>query len=93
MTVTATVQPYLFFDGKCEEALEFYKKTLDAKVGMMMRAGESPEGKPQDVPADKIMHAGFTIGNTSSWRPTATRKVSRSSMAFVYRSVPKTKPK
>ena len=58
------VQPYLFFDGKCEEALEFYKKTLDAKVGMMMRAGESPEGKPQDVPADKIMHAGFTIGNT-----------------------------
>ena len=39
------VQPYLFFDGRCEEALDFYKKALGAKVEMMMRFKESPEGK------------------------------------------------
>ena len=38
-----TVQPYLFFDGKCEEALGFYKKALDAKVEMMMRFKENPD--------------------------------------------------
>ena len=46
------VQPYVFFDGKCEEALEFYKGAIGAKVDMMMRFSESPE-KPQPgmVPA------------------------------------------
>ena len=39
------VQPYLFFDGRCEEALDFYKKALGAKVEMLMRFKESPEGK------------------------------------------------
>ena len=67
MTVqqTATVQPYLFFDGKCEEALEFYKSTIGAKVDMMMRFKESPE--PAHAPAnsgDKIMHAAFHVGET-----------------------------
>ena len=37
------VQPYLMFDGRCEEALDFYKKALGAKVGMMMRFKENPE--------------------------------------------------
>jgi PhnB protein len=59
--------PYLFFDGRCEEAIEFYKKTLGAKVGMMMRFKESPESPPPDcVPAasaDKIMHACMSIGD------------------------------
>ena len=36
------VTPYLFFDGRCEEAIEFYKKTLGAKVDMMMRFKEAP---------------------------------------------------
>jgi len=40
------VQPYLFFDGRCEEALDFYKKALGAKVEMMMRYKESPEPPP-----------------------------------------------
>jgi len=62
---TATVQPYLFFDGKCEEALEFYKSAIGAKVDMMMRFKESPE--PAQAPAnagDKIMHAAFHVGET-----------------------------
>src|SRR5215467_7573752 len=38
--------PYLFFDGRCEEAIEFYKKALGAEVKMMMRYKESPEPPP-----------------------------------------------
>ena len=40
------VQPYLFFDGKCEEALDFYKQAIGAKVDMLMRFSESPEKPP-----------------------------------------------
>ena len=39
------VQSYLFFDGRCEEAIEFYKKTLGAEVGMLMRWKDSPENR------------------------------------------------
>lgn len=61
------IQPYLFFDGKCEEALEFYKHALDASVTMLMRFQDSPEPpKPGCAPADlnKVMHAQFQIGET-----------------------------
>jgi PhnB protein len=60
------VQPYVFFDGRCEEALAFYKKTLGAEVGMMMRFKESPEGNENLAhgTGDKIMHAFFTVGGT-----------------------------
>lgn len=67
MTKNAIVQPYLFFDGKCEEALEFYKKALGAKVNMLMRFKDSPEPTPPGCgPQDsnKVMHAQFQIGNT-----------------------------
>src|SRR5262245_20786977 len=59
------VTPYLFFDGRCEEAIEFYKKALGAEVGMMMRFNESPEKPPPGmVPPgseNKIMHACIRI--------------------------------
>ena len=60
------VQSYLFFDGRCEEAIEFYKKALGAKVDMMMRYKDSPEPQPSghNVPGDKVMHASFRIGDT-----------------------------
>jgi PhnB protein len=59
------VQPYLQFDGRCEEAIEFYKSALGAKVGMMMRFKEAPncEEMPQGN-ADKVMHASFHIGDS-----------------------------
>src|SRR3954462_3699774 len=59
------VQPYLFFNGRCEEAIEFYKKALGAKVGMLMRFKDSPE-PAQCAPGtlEKIMHADFKIGDT-----------------------------
>jgi len=63
------VQSYLFFDGRCEEALEFYKKTLGAKVDMMMRFKDSPEPQsPEMCPPgseNKIMHTSFRIGDTA----------------------------
>jgi len=59
------VQPYLFFDGRCEEAVEFYRKTLDAQVENMMRFKECPDkaGIPPGN-EEKIMHCTIRIGNT-----------------------------
>jgi PhnB protein len=59
------VTPYLFFDGRCEEAIEFYKKTLGAEVGMMMRFKDTPD-KTMCTPGteDKVMHACLRIGGT-----------------------------
>ncbi len=60
------VQPYLFFDGRAEEALEFYRKTLGAQVQMLMRFKESPEPIPGKAPpGDKVMHAELRIGDAT----------------------------
>ena len=65
-----SVQPYLFFDGKCEEALEFYKTALGATVDMLMRFSENPDrasaGQMQLPPGaeNKVMHAAFKVGDT-----------------------------
>ena len=63
------VQPYLFFDGRAEEAVEFYKSKLGAKVEMLMRFKDSPEPpQPGMVPPgaeNKVMHASFRIGDTT----------------------------
>ncbi|HVV79376.1 MAG TPA: VOC family protein [Pseudolabrys sp.] len=60
------VQTYLNFNGRCEEAIEFYKKAVDAKVGMLMRFKDSPEQSEDCKPADqnKVMHSSFNIGDT-----------------------------
>ena len=59
------IQPYLFFNGRCEEAVEFYRQALGAEVRMMMRYKESPEPPPPGMVPDgwdeKIMHAAFTV--------------------------------
>ena len=63
------VQPYLFFDGRCEEAVEFYHKVLGAKVMMLMRFKDSPQpAAPGTVPPgaeEKVMHMSFRIGETT----------------------------
>jgi len=70
MTVqhSATVQPYLFFDGRTEEALEFYKTAIGAKVEMLMRFKENPDQPdPSHMPpnsGEKVMHAAFRVGDT-----------------------------
>ena len=63
------IEPYLFFNGCCEQAIEFYKKALGAEVLMVMRYKESPELPPPGmVPAgweNKIMHTSLRIGNAN----------------------------
>ena len=65
-TNSTSVQPYLFFGGRCEEAIEFYRKAIGADVQMMMRFKEAPEKQPgmPECFDDKIMHASFTVGDT-----------------------------
>jgi PhnB protein len=62
------VQPYLFFGGRCQEAVEFYRDALGAEVQMLMCFKESPEPPPPgaipDNWGDKVMHACFKIGDT-----------------------------
>ena len=63
------VQPYLFFDGRCEEAVEFYRRALGAEVTMLMRFKDSPQplaaGMVPPGGEDKIMHMRFRIGDTT----------------------------
>lgn len=74
MTTTRTttftlVQPYLFFGGRCQEALEFYSATLGAQVDTLMLYKDSPEAPPPGMLApgfeDKVMHTTFHIGETT----------------------------
>ncbi len=59
------VEPYLFFDGRCEEALEFYRKALGAEVTMLMRFKDNPEpNKSAPGSENKVMHASFRVGET-----------------------------
>lgn len=68
------VEPYLFLDGRCEEALDFYREKLGAEVLMLMRFKDAPsDGRPppegcEPPPAgtgDKVMHASFKLGGTT----------------------------
>ena len=62
------VQSYLMFDGRAEEALEFYRKAIDAKLEMMLRFKDSPEPMPPGYlppgSENKVMHMGFRVGDT-----------------------------
>lgn len=60
------VQPYLFFEGRCEEALDFYRTALGAKVDMLMHYKDSPETEMcRPGLEEKVMHASFHIGETA----------------------------
>jgi PhnB protein len=59
------IEPYLFFNGRCDEAIAFYQKALGAQVQMLMRFKESPD-QSMVAPGtgDKVMHATLKIGDT-----------------------------
>ncbi len=61
------VQPYLTFEGRTEEALEFYKRAIGAEVTHMIRFKEVPDAKEHTPPGaeDKIMHSAFRVGDTT----------------------------
>jgi PhnB protein len=63
------VEPYLFFEGRCEEAINFYKSAVGAEVVMLMRYKEAPDQPPPGMlppnSGDKVMHATVRIGNSN----------------------------
>lgn len=66
---TQTIQPYLFFDGRADEAVEFYRDALGAEVTTLLRFRDTPENDGcapcMPVDKDKVMHMSFRIGNTT----------------------------
>ena len=70
MSITqSAIQPYVFFGGRCQEALDFYRQHLDAQVDMVMRFSDSPEPMPPGMLApgfeDKVMHSQFRVGGST----------------------------
>jgi PhnB protein len=63
------IQPYLFFDGRCDEAIAFYKTALAAEVQMLLRHKDNPDPAantcPTTPPPDKVMHAQLRIGDAT----------------------------
>ena len=60
------IQPYLFFEGRADEAIDFYEKTLGAKLVMRLRFKDNPDGAPTNPAiADNVMHARLQIGNST----------------------------
>jgi PhnB protein len=63
------IESYLFFNGRCEEAIEFYKRALGAEVLMLMRNKEAPDKPPPGMlppgSDEKIMHATLRIGSSN----------------------------
>lgn len=66
---TSTITPYLFFAGRCEEALHFYREALNAQIDFVMRFNESPEPTPPGMLQagfeEKVMHASFRIADVA----------------------------
>ena len=66
MPTAMQIQPYLFFDGRCDEALDLYRRVLGAEVTMLMRFKESPDpAMVMPGAGDKVMHASFRIGEST----------------------------
>lgn len=62
------IEPYLFFNGRCDDAIEFYRRTLGAEATFLMRYRDNPEGNDGSLPAgfeDKVMHANVRIGDST----------------------------
>ncbi len=66
------INPYLFFDGRCREAMQFYARVLGGEIAFLMRYGEAPvdmreeKGRGDDAPvdwSDKVMHASLKVGD------------------------------
>lgn len=66
-TVTMHIQSYLFFEGRCEEALDFYRSALGAEVTELVRYRDNPDGTCKPGTEDKVMHCSFRIGDTLVW--------------------------
>jgi PhnB protein len=93
------IQPYLFFNGRCEEAIEFYKKAIGAELTYLIRFNESPDEPPPGMVPEgfekKVMHAELRIGDAvvmvsdgTSTEPASFKGVS---LALVAKDVPESR--
>jgi PhnB protein len=87
------VEAYLDFNGRCDEAIEFYKKAIGAKVESLMRFKDSPDpGMCGPDSLDKVMHSCLSIGDTkimaSDGRATGQANFAGISLALTADSVP-----
>ncbi len=68
-TSSTAIQPYLFFAGRCQEALDFYSAAIGAQVDVVMRFDQSPDPVPagmlQPGFESKIMHSSFRVGDAT----------------------------
>ena len=88
------VQPYLFFDGRCEEAVEFYRKTLGAEVETLTRFKDSPDpGMCAPGAGDKVMHTSFRVGDSTVLASDGHCHGKPSFQVFRYRSRCLTRPR
>src|SRR5204863_3821229 len=63
---TMNVQPYLSFEGRAQEAIDFYKSALGAQVEAVMQFKDAPPDMQANMPnKDKVMHASFKVGDTT----------------------------
>jgi PhnB protein len=59
------IQPYLFFEGRCDEALAFYQEALGAEVTTLMRVKDSPDPTMMHGDKEKVLHCSFRIGDST----------------------------
>ncbi|MEE3715362.1 glyoxalase/bleomycin resistance/extradiol dioxygenase family protein [Tumidithrix elongata RA019] len=58
------LNPYLFFNGNCQEAFEFYEQCLGGKIAMkFLNENAPPEGQMTEMPGEKIMHIRLEVGD------------------------------
>jgi PhnB protein len=65
LQISSRVQPYLSFEGRCEEALEFYRQALGAELTTLIRYRDTRDPRVITSTDDKVLHASFRIGHTT----------------------------
>ena len=69
------VQPYLFFNGRCEEALAFYHEALGAEITMQMRYSENPDGCPEGM--ECVEQGFYSLRTSGGFRCRSTPRMQR----------------
>jgi PhnB protein len=92
MTAKYSIEPYLIFNGRCEEAIEFYRKALGAEVTMLMYFKDAPDPSMISPGSEnKVMHASLRIGETvvlaSDGRCTGTQSFDGFSLSLTLKDV------
>ena len=59
------VEPYLYFDGRCDQAIEFYGRTVGAEVTVIVRFNDAPGAQPRPGNENKVMHVALRIGEST----------------------------